>query len=268
MEIISKRDAKKNALILDVSNVSPAFYALLLQLVAISITSVTFLLSRHFLGLTPHPYITLLFHSVLALVLCSMSRLDWWWMLIEFSFPILLVVFLVLGISPGLYLFFFVILLLIFRSSFRNQVPYFPSGKRSLPLISEQFPLDKKIRFLDIGSGFGGVLIRLSRMHPDCIFHGVETAPLLWLVSIFNATILRSRVKVRLSDYNKIHLGSYDIVFAYLSPAVMLDLWCKVQNEMKPGALFISYEFIIPEINPTYVINGVDNNSTLYVWRI
>jgi predicted O-methyltransferase YrrM len=48
--------------------------------------------------------------------------------------------------------------------------------------------------------------------------------------------------------------AQFDVVFAYLSPAAMPELWKKAQREMRPGSLLISYEFPIEGVEPNLIV--------------
>jgi hypothetical protein len=64
-------------------------------------------------------------------------------------------------------------------------------------------------------------------------------------------------------------LAKYDVVYAYLSPVPMADLWKKARLEMRPGSLFVSNGFIVPDVWPTQAIALGDRvGSTLYIWRM
>jgi hypothetical protein len=67
-------------------------------------------------------------------------------------------------------------------------------------------------------------------------------------------------------DYEHLDFVSYDVVFAYLSPAAMPALWEKARAEMQSGALLLSYEFTIPDIEPHLISTPVDGGPVLYGW--
>jgi transposase len=64
-------------------------------------------------------------------------------------------------------------------------------------------------------------------------------------------------------------LEPYDVVFAYLSPVPMADLWDKVQREMRPGTLFVSCAFEVPGRRPDRIIElSSPRQPRLLVWQI
>jgi hypothetical protein len=164
-------------------------------------------------------------------------------------------------------------MLLVFWNTYRTQVPLYLSSNQVWKALENFLPqpkLDKSFRFIDIGSGLGGVLTHLASNRSDGDYSGVESAPLPFLWSwlrIRLGSYRQCRVHWgNLWDYN---LGHYDVVFAYLSPAPMERLWYKAQAEMRPGTLLISSTFTVPGHKPFETVQVDDlHHSTLLVWRM
>ena len=157
---------------------------------------------------------------------------------------------------------------LLYWSTFRTQVPYFPSRTSIIPHLLKYIPQQESIKFIDIGSGMGGLLIKLAQERENSHFFGFEIAPLPWLISTLRAIFLKSKVKFHLGDYQRLDLSEFDVVFCYLSPAVMSRLWEKVEHEMKAGSIFFSYEFVVPSKSPDLLIKIDASDKFLYGWRI
>jgi hypothetical protein len=205
-------------------------------------------------------------HGLVAALLAKMCRMAWWWSVILGVFPILALLVQALQLPPILFLIVFLVLLVVFWTTYRNQVPYFPSGLRVWRCVEEVLPKDKPFTLIDIGSGFGGAVMYWSSRHAQGVFSGIEHAPLPWLYSAMLARFKRSRAKFIRGDFTKINLAKYDVVFAYLSPAAMPDLWEKALSEMVKGSLLLSYEFVVEEKKPDIVIKTRENGETLYGW--
>ncbi|WP_229751281.1 class I SAM-dependent methyltransferase [Undibacterium terreum] len=213
-------------------------------------------------------YTIIIAEAVLAAVISWLRGMDWWWWCIQFLFPIAVVVFLAFNISPSYFLVAFFFLMVLFWSTYRTQVPYYPSRSSLLPHIRDLLPAEQPVRFIDIGSGLGGLVLSLARIRGDSQFSGVEIAPLPWVLSYLRARLTRSRASFFLQNYLEMNLQAYDFVFAYLSPAAMPALWQKAKSEMRAGSMLLSYEFVIPGAEPDLCINTGDNAPILYAWRI
>jgi hypothetical protein len=112
------------------------------------------------------------------------------------------------------------------------------------------------------------VLRRLAATRPDCRFEGIEQALVPWLMARVRCWAARAECRIRRGNLWKLDLGEYDIVYAYLSPAVMPEFWAKARQEMRPGALLVS-AFAIPGLEPTRSVEIDDTMRTrLHVWRV
>ncbi|MBC3874976.1 class I SAM-dependent methyltransferase [Undibacterium flavidum] len=210
----------------------------------------------------------LFFHACLAAFAAFILKFDWWWWLIQFSFPLLAYFLSAFNISPYVYFLVLIIFSALFWSTYRTQVPYYPSRSQLLEPILELIVHQKNLKLVDIGSGMGGLLINLSARRIDGEFFGVEIAPLPWLVSVVRSVLAKSKVRFKFGDFYRLNFSDFDVVFCYLSPAAMPSVWEKVKTEMRPGTLFLSYEFIVPNITPDISMEIDVDGGYLYGWRI
>ena len=246
---------------------APAVQALLLQCVALSaVLFIAFGLEAIF-NLSLSILAAALVQGAIAATLSFWRKLASWWLIIQLLFPVVLVLALSLQLPPSLFLAAFLVFLLLYWSTFRTQVPYYPSRFATWQAVNELLPRDGNVRFIDIGSGLGGLTLHLAQRHPAGNFTGIEIAPLPWLVSLLRARMMRSPARFERGDYRLLNFADYDVVFAYLSPVAMPGLWEKARGEMPPGSLLLSYEFSIPGAPASAVISPDDAEAELYVWR-
>jgi SAM-dependent methyltransferase len=213
------------------------------------------------------PVALALTQGALALGLSFLRRLAPWWLAIQLLFPLALVAGVGLQLPPSLFLAAFLLLLFVYWSTFRTQVPYFPSGQRAWDVVAGLLPQDRPAYMIDIGSGLGGLVLDLARRRPDSTFAGIELAPLPWLVSMLRARFAGGNARFVRGDYEELDFADYDVVFAYLSPAAMEALWRKASAEMRPGALLLSYEFTIAAKAPDLTILPTGPGPLLYGWH-
>lgn len=247
----------------------PPIVALLLQCAAF----LFIWLAAWIAGLHASPLLFAWLCGLLAALFSFFSGLAKWWLLIQLLFAPILVLMLALELPPNLFLGAFLILLLVYWSTFRTQVPLYLSSNKVWRAIERLLPAEKAdsgFTFLDLGSGLGGVLTHLAKVRPNGLFIGVEAAPLpfLW-----------SWLRIRLNGYrnSRVHWGNlwscdlsqYDVVFAYLSPVPMEKLWLKARTEMRPGTLFISSTFAVPNQSPheTVLVDDL-HRSSLLIWHM
>lgn len=243
----------------------PSLVALLLQLASFAIVVSLLRLS----SLHPHPLASALLCGALAALFSHLAGLARWWLLIQLLFLPALVLMMGLAIPPGLYLAAFLILLVVYWSTYRSQVPLYLSSDKVWQalesLLKDQPP---GFRFIDLGCGLGGLLGHLARACPGGSFTGVESAPLPFLWSRLRTLGMRN-CKVCWGSLWDCDLSQFDVVYAYLSPVPMPALWDKVRKEMRPGSLFISSTFEVPGETPHQTIQVDDlHHSTLHIWRM
>jgi SAM-dependent methyltransferase len=155
----------------------------------------------------------------------------------------------------------------LYWSTYRTQVPYYPSGPAGWHAVEAVLP-SGSLRIVDIGCGFGGMVRHLAKQRPECMVEGVELAPLPCWVGKFINTASGSRGRILHGDYQRLDFADYDLVFAYLSPAAMSDLWAKARAEMRPGTLLLSYEFAIPGVESQITNSSPGDDRILRGWRM
>lgn len=254
------RDASPRRLLLE----TPAVQALLIQVLSLGLVFAIASFIAWIVGMRTTIGFAALLQGGLATALSYRRKLAPWWLPIQFSFPLATILFLALHLPPWIFLAAFLLLLGLFWSTFRTQVPFYPSNPAIWAAVAER--LAEPARFIDIGSGFGGLVLHLETQFPGGRFFGIEVAPLPWLASRVRARLRRSRARFMRGDYGRIDLSDYDVVFAFLSPAAMPALWRKAEVEMRPGTLLLSYEFSIPGTTPHIVDHPVENGPALYGW--
>lgn len=211
----------------------------------------------------------LLPHLCVVSVLAKVARMPVWWRWIHVIFPLAVVFMQQVALPASVYFAGFIITLTLYWSVHNTRVPFYPSFPatwRALQRILEQHAGDQSLKVLDIGSGIGDIAMFLAkqRIHDDV--SGIEIAPLPWAVSAVRALFSGTSVKFTLGDYRDIDFAELDVVFAYLSPAVMQDVWQKVQQEMRPGCLFVTSEFPVPDMPAEHIVFPSAHSPALYVY--
>lgn len=246
--------------------IPPAVQAFLIQCIALPITlGIAFHVLPRF-DMQLNVATAMLLQGGIAAALTRWRRLAPWWLAIQCLFPISVVLVLSFGLPSWIFLAAFALLLVLYWSTFRTQVPYYPSNLAVWREVERLLPQDRPPRFIDIGSGFGGLTMHLARRFPDGRFEGIELAPLPWFASLVRARLRRSRGRFLRGDYADLDFGDYDVIFAYLSPAAMPALVSKAQAEMKPGSLLLSHEFAMPGVEPQLVLYPGGGHDALFGW--
>ena len=218
------------------------------------------------LGATPSGMILLVAEGLAAGALSRWLGLPGWWQLINLVFFPAVGVMLVAEIAPGWYLAAFLLLAATSLGAVISRVPLYLSSQRAMAAVAARLPDRAGLHLIDLGCGTGGLLRHLAGVRPDVSLHGVDAAPLPWLISRLR---LGRRAAIRLGSLWDEDLSRFDLVYAYLSPAPMARLWEKARREMRPGSLFISNTFPVPGIEPDETVELNDlSRARLLLWRM
>lgn len=242
--------------------------ALLAQLGGVAaIALLLFALPRQF-GVDPQPIRLMLamLQGGIAAIIAYRQGAPRWWLVIHLGFAPLVVFVHHLDIPPGWFLAGFVLLLLLFWRTDKSRVPLYLTNRATSDALLRLLP-PRPCRVIDIGCGNGGLLRRLASTRPDCHFTGIEHAPLPWLLARLR-TLNAQNITIRHGDFWLEPLSTYDVIYAFLSPAPMSRLWTKACAELQPGAILVSNSFSVPDQHPVQITQVKDRRGTqLYSYQ-
>ncbi len=243
------------------------FLALSIQLLVFVVIALGVMLAPYVIT-PPYSYsLLVLLQALLAAMVSCRLGLPCWWRWIQFFIPIGLYVGLLVEFNPLWALAVFAFIWLVFSNALTERVPLYLTNATTRDALKRLVKSQKNQTFLDLGCGLGGNVVFMSGQVNISESHGVETAPLPYLLSRIY-TLLRGG-RIYAMDMWKTDLSYYDLVYAFLSPEPMPKLWQKVKEEMRPGSVFISNSFSIPEITPTEIWELSDRRkTTLYIYRL
>ncbi|MBP1850302.1 hypothetical protein [Rhizobium halophytocola] len=190
-----------------------------------------------------------------------------WW-------PLQLLLPLMLAMAPIVpawtFLAAFALCLLIYWNSASEQVPLYLTNRRTFEAVGQIAEDAGAESLVDLGSGTGGIVLYLARTRPHLHAQGVETAPLVFLLSRLRLLLARlPNAHIRYRSLWAEDLSRHDLVYCFLSPVPMPRLYEKAKAEMRPGTLLVSNSFLVPDVEPERVVAVDDGRRTaLYVYRM
>jgi SAM-dependent methyltransferase len=202
-----------------------------------------------------------LIQGMLAAGIATLQRSARWWLVIHLSFAPLVVMATRWQITPVWYLAAFLLLLAIYGRSYRTQVPLYLSNRVTVAAVVRLIPDGARWQVLDLGSGTGSLLRPLARLRPNARLTGIEAAPgPFWLSRLLGRS--SPNLAFRHGSFWACPWGGYDLIYAFLSPVPMAEVWRKASREMKPGAWLVSNTFPVPDVEPAFVLELEDRRRT------
>lgn len=246
----------------------PALVALASQLASLLVSWLLLLALARLAGWHVSLLTAALLQGSLAAVIGHLLGLSRWWLPINLAFVPGLVLLQDHALPPWSLLVGFLVLFLLNGNALIERVPLYLTGTAAERRLAERLAqLPDGFRFVDLGSGLGGTLVRLAQAYPSAHFVGVETAPLTFALCWLRCLFQRN-CRVRFRSFWREPLGHYDVVYCFLSPAPMPALWRKACAEMRPDALLISNSFEVPGIDAQESLPVDDwRHSRLLIWR-
>ncbi len=212
-------------------------------------------------------FATVCIHAGLAVGLTYWARLPVWWLFINGAFPVLFWIILSIGGLPAWpFGIAFVLLYLVFSNTARERVPLYLTNTTTTEALKALMKDRGYTTALDLGSGLGGVVRALDGDGYEA--RGVETAPLAYGVSQLLSR-LTGRGHIDRVSLWEADVRDTDLVYAFLSPEPMPALYARLRQEMKPGSLFVTNSFAVPDVTADEVWELSDRRATcLYLYSM
>lgn len=156
--------------------------------------------------------------------------------------------------------------LLIIIWSFKNRISPMPSSLAMRKTLFASLEDCSGKRIVDLGSGWGHLIVGMARKFPKAFVTGYENSPLPFLFSF----LLKGKlpVSVKMQDFFTADLKAADVVLCYLCPYSMEKLGDKFTKELPESAQVISLVFAIPGWKPDKVIYADDlYRSPIYFYK-
>ena len=142
------------------------------------------------------------------------------------------------------------------------------SGKACKAMLNE-LDMEKEGPVIDLGSGWGTLVIALAQKYPSKQVIGYELSWFPWLVSIIlKYSLGLHNLTIHRKDFINEELHTASNLVCYLFPGAMIALQEKLENEVVNEITLVSNTFALPSCQPTKVIRLSDfYRSPIYVYH-
>jgi len=120
---------------------------------------------------------------------------------------------------------------------------------------------------VDLGSGWGTLLLPLAEKFPEHNFVGVERAFTPYQVSRLRGRKLKNLQFIK-GDLFEYDLGKVDVAISFLIGFIMPALTKKFKEELPKGAIVYSPRFPLTEIKPDRVVDLGNKMETFYIYKM
>ncbi len=144
---------------------------------------------------------------------------------------------------------FFILLLIIvvgtgFIISGLKGAIWVPAFSKDTDAAIKQLKLKPGTKVYEFGCGDGRFLRKVAAK--GAFATGYEINPFVWTIAWLLSR--RKNVKVKLGNAWDTSFGPADVVFAFLMPKFMEQLGTKLNKELKPGSIVLTYAYPIPNM--------------------
>lgn len=149
------------------------------------------------------------------------------------------------------------------------KVPYVPSKKRVVKEMIKVANLKSNDVVYDLGCGDGRLLFEAEKAN-KIQAKGYELAPIPFLLAKIRKFFLNSKINIHMANFFSANLQDANIIFCYLGPETMGQLYTKIKHECKKGTKIISNTFSVHGVEPSkvWIKNEKQKLPTIYLYEI
>ena len=159
---------------------------------------------------------------------------------------------------------------IIIHSTVTLGISPMPSSKKACLGMMQLTEQTGKGNIVDLGSGWGNIVIRIARKYPNRKVAGYELSILPWFVSILLKKIFcLNNLTIYRQDYNLANLSNTSVLVCYLYPQAMIALENKLRTQELAIDFVISNNFSLPSYQAQTLLKLDDiYNSPIYLYKI
>lgn len=200
-------------------------------------------------------------HGLTAFAIARFLSASIPWQIFNIALPFLLVFTPYFGsFSSKIALAMLLVCISLYLPTFWTRVPFYPTSEDLYQKVLDELPKEK-LRFADLGCGFGSLLFFLARRRPESLFCGFELSPLAYSFAKLRSLMYRN-VEIRGENFWKREWREFDVIYAFLSPEPMPLLEDKVRREGGKKLVLVN-SFPLP----TPCERVVEGGQNLYVYK-
>lgn len=158
----------------------------------------------------------------------------------------------------------------ILYSTIKIGIPPMPSSNKAYKAMMQLVDETEMGEIVDLGSGWGNLVIRLAKSHPQRQVVGYEVSMLPWITSSLLKKVLGLKnLTLHRKNFYQADLSNTSVLVCYLFPEAMEKISAKLQKEQSNIGYLISNNFTLPSNQPSKTIQLNDfYRSSVYLYNL
>lgn len=173
-------------------------------------------------------------------------------------------------IAIGLFFLVLLIALSIVWGTLKTGISPMMSSSKARQTMLAAISMDEKGALIDLGSGWGTLVIPVAKKHPNKQVIGYELSWFPWMVSVlFKYSLGLNNLTLYRKDFKNADFSTVSTLVCYLFPGGMVALEEKLKHDVVNNKItIVSNTFALPSYKPTRVIKLKDFYQTpIYVYH-
>lgn len=160
--------------------------------------------------------------------------------------------------------------LLIVISTLQTGISPMPSSRKAFNSVLTLVEETGNTHLVDLGSGWGNVVIRLAKDYPERQVYGYELSIIPWLIStLLKKAFHLDNLTLYRDSFLDARLPNKTTMICYLCPELMDKLAKKLSKENHVGSYLISNTFALPSNTPIKQLKSSDFfRSPVYLYDL
>ncbi len=138
--------------------------------------------------------------------------------------------------------------------TFKNGIGPTPTSKKVLRTLIDNMPQINRGSIAVLGSGFGTIIVALSKRYPNIKIIGYENSLIVYLISKM-ISWRYPNIEIKKNNFFNHNIGGNKCLVCYLYPGAMEKLKNKLFKEFKDQIIIVTH---------TFAFSGLKENKLLY----
>jgi len=167
-----------------------------------------------------------------------------------------------------LFIIFCFFVLEFYNIVFKGFAPFISTRKNVIDKIIEDFEVKDDTIVHELGCGKAGFLRAVRKKNAKAELIGIEKSPIAYIIAQIQNSLSGNKIKIFKKNFFNDDVSKADIIYCFLNIKTMAELKDKFLKECKNGAMIVSYQFSLPDMEPEKKIVFDKSGEVVYFYKI